>query len=65
MQQPGDFSYRGPVKGSGTVADNVLGKTLSILELQNIIMYLCTAQPTFDCSAIAFRMQLAKDNIQS
>lgn len=35
---------------------------MNVLELQVTIMYLCTAQPTFDCSAIAFRMQLAKDN---
>lgn len=62
-QQPENFSYTDPGTANGTVA--VSGKTLKVLQLQNIIMYLCTAQPMFDCSTIAFRMQLGKDNAQS
>lgn len=46
-QQVCDFLYlHSPVKGA--VADNVPGKTLNLLDLQNIIIYVCIAEPTFD-----------------
>lgn len=62
-QQVCDFLYlNSPVQVKGTVTDKVPGKPLNILDLQ--IIYLCIAQPKFDWSAIAFRMQLVKENAQ-